>query len=37
MKERNGNGFALSIAQAIEEMRQNRESSFSLERINLAG
>ena len=34
MKEQNGNGFAPSIAQAIEEMKAG--DSFSLERINLA-
>ncbi len=36
MKEQNGNGFAPSIAQAIEEMKAFQGDSFSLERINLA-
>ena len=36
MKEQNGNGFAPSIAQAIEEMKAEQGDSFSLERINLA-
>ncbi len=33
MKEQNGNGFAPSIAQAIEEMKAEQGDSFSLERI----
>ena len=37
MKEQNGNGFAPSIEQAIEEMKAEQGDSFSLERINLAG
>ena len=36
MKEQNGNGFAPSIAQAIEEMKAEQGDSFSLEHINLA-
>ena len=36
MKEQNGNGFAPSIAQAIEEMKAFQGDSFSLEHINLA-
>ena len=36
MKEQNGNGFAPSIAQAIEEMKAFQGDFFSLERINLA-
>lgn len=36
MKEQNGNGFAPSIAQAIEEMKAFPGDSFSLEHINLA-
>ena len=36
MKEQNGNGFAPSIAQAIEEMKAKQGDSFSLEHINLA-
>ena len=36
MKEQNGDGFALSIAQAIEEMKAEQGEAFSLERVNLA-
>ena len=36
MKELNSNGFAIIIAQAIEEMKAEQCESFSLERINLA-
>ena len=36
MKELYSNGFALSIAQAIEEMKAEQGDSFSLDRINLA-
>ena len=36
MKEMNGNGSVLSIAQAIEEMKMEQGAVFSLERINLA-
>ena len=36
MKETNGNGSVLSIAQAIEEMKMEQGAVFSLERINLA-
>ena len=36
MKETNGNGSVLSIAQAIEEMKMEQGDGFSLERINLA-
>lgn len=36
MKEQNGNDFAPSIAQAVEEMKAKREEAFSLDRINLA-
>lgn len=36
MKEQNGNGFAPSIAQAIEEMKAFKGNSFSLEHVNLA-
>ena len=36
MKEQNGNGFAPSIAQAIEKMKAFQGDSFSLEHINLA-
>lgn len=36
MQERNGNGFATSIAQAIEEMKSEQGEHFSLEHINLA-
>ena len=36
MKELYSNGFALSIAQAIEEMKEEQGDSFSLDRINLA-
>ena len=36
MEEQNGNGFAPTIAQAIEEMKAFQGDSFSLERINLA-
>ena len=37
MKAKNGNGFAPSIEQTIEEMKAEQGDSFSLERINLAG
>ena len=36
MKETNGNGSVLSIAQAIEEMKLEQGAEFSLERVNLA-
>ena len=36
MKEQNGNGFAPSIAQAIEEMKVEQGDRFSLDQINLA-
>lgn len=36
MKEQNGNGFAPSIAQAIEEMKVEQGDRFSLGQINLA-
>ncbi len=36
MKEFMSNGFADSIAQAIEEMKAEQRDSFSLEKINLA-
>ena len=36
MKELYSNGFALSIAQAIEEMKAEQGDGFSLDRINLA-
>lgn len=36
MKEKNGNGSVYSIAQAIEEMKEEIGESFSLNRINLA-
>ena len=36
MKETNGNGSVLSIAQAIEEMKMEQGDEFSLDRINLA-
>ena len=36
MKEFMSNGFADSIAQAIEEMKAEQGDSFSLESINLA-
>ena len=36
MKELYSNGFASSIAQAIEEMKAELGDSFSLDRINLA-
>ena len=36
MQERNGNGFAISIAQALEEMKAEQGEHFSLEHINLA-
>lgn len=36
MKETNGNGSVLSIAQAIEEMKMEQGAVFSLECINLA-
>ena len=36
MKELYSNGFASSIAQAIEEMKADQGDGFSLDRINLA-
>jgi len=36
MKELYSNGFASSIAQAIEEMKAEQGDGFSLDRINLA-
>ncbi len=36
MKELKSNGFAVSISQAIEEMKTEQGESFSLDRINLA-
>ena len=36
MKELYSNGFASSIAQAIEEIKAELGDSFSLDRINLA-
>ena len=36
MKELYSNGFASSIAQAIEEMKAEQGDSFSLDQINLA-
>ncbi len=36
MKEFLSNGFANSIAQAIEEMKVEQGDSFSLEHVNLA-
>ena len=36
MKELMSNGFANSIAQAIEEMKVEQGESFSLEHVNLA-
>ena len=36
MKELMSNGFANSIAQAIEEMKVEQGDSFSLEHVNLA-
>ena len=35
MKELYSNGFASSIAQAIEEMKAEQGDGFSLDRINL--
>ena len=37
MKELYSNGFASSIAQAIEEMKAEQGDGFSLDRINLSG